>query len=172
MARMALVWLAVAVAVPHAAEAAGHHPEIILAGLRINDGVGDYVAAGVDAAMTASPGRVLVLGLTFKENVPDLRNSKVIDVIQALQARGHGVDVFDPHAGAGEAKALYGIDLLPNLDNASGYDALIGAVRHGEFEALGAADISRLVGERAVVADIKGMWRTIELPGAITRWQL
>jgi UDP-N-acetyl-D-galactosamine dehydrogenase len=108
----------------HAAEAAGHNPEIVLAGRRINDGVGDFVASNIDAAMPRRGGRVLVLGLTFKENVPDLRNSKVIDVVTALVERGHRVDVHDPHADADEAKAEYGIDLLPSLDGTSGYDQL------------------------------------------------
>jgi UDP-N-acetyl-D-galactosamine dehydrogenase len=156
----------------HAAEQAGHNPEIILAGRRINDGVGDYVAANIDAAMVRPNGRVLVLGLTFKENVPDLRNSKVIDVISALAERGHRVDVYDPHADAQEAKAQYDLDLVPDLDGASGYDAVVGAVRHREFEAFTAADLLRLTADDAVVGDIKGMWRALALPAGIKRWQL
>ncbi|MCZ6589495.1 MAG: nucleotide sugar dehydrogenase, partial [Alphaproteobacteria bacterium] len=77
----------------HAAEQAGHHPEIVLAGRRINDGVGAYAASRIDAVMSRTGGRVLVLGLTFKENVPDLRNSKVVDIISSLVERGHHVDV-------------------------------------------------------------------------------
>ncbi|NNE86332.1 MAG: nucleotide sugar dehydrogenase, partial [Alphaproteobacteria bacterium] len=156
----------------HAAEQAGHHPEIILAGRRINDGVGDYVAASIDAAMTAPNGRILVLGLTFKENVPDLRNSKVIDVISALVDRGHGVDVYDPHADAKEARAEYGVKLLANLNDATGYDAIVGAVRHREFEVFEAPDLIALATGDAVVADIKGMWRGLALPAGIKRWQL
>lgn len=156
----------------HAAEQAGHNPEIILAGRRINDGVGDYVAANIDAAMSQPKGRVLMLGLTFKENVPDLRNSKVIDVISALVERGHRVDVYDPHADAQEAKAQYDLDLVANLDSASGYDAVVGAVRHREFEAFAAADLLRLAADDAVVGDIKGMWRDLALPAGIKRWQL
>ncbi len=156
----------------HAAEQAGHHPEIILAGRRINDGVGAYVADNVDAAMARETGRVLVLGLTFKENVPDLRNSKVIDVIAALTARGHAVDVYDPQADAGEAKAQYGLDLLASLDNARGYDAVVGAVRHREFEIFTADDLLRLGAADLVVADIKGMWRGLALPDGVRRWQL
>jgi len=156
----------------HAAEQAGHDPEIILAGRRINDGVGAYAAGMIDAAMLRSGGRVLVLGLTFKENVPDLRNSKVIDVISALVERGHHVDVHDPHADAQETKTQYGIELLSSLDDASGYDAVVGAVRHREFENFEAADLLRLVAADAVVADIKGMWRGVALPDGIRRWQL
>ncbi|NNE85062.1 MAG: nucleotide sugar dehydrogenase, partial [Alphaproteobacteria bacterium] len=156
----------------HAAEQAGHHPEIILAGRRINDGVGDYVAANIDAAMSQPKGRVLVLGLTFKENVPDLRNSKVIDVISALVERGHRVDVYDPHADAQEAKAQYDLDLVADLDGAGGYDAVVGAVWHSEFEALTPADLMRFAADEAVVGDIKGMWRDLVLPAGIKRWQL
>ena len=156
----------------HAAELAGHHPEIILAGRRINDGVGAYVAGNIAAAMARAGGRVLVLGLTFKENVPDLRNSKVIDVISALIERGYRVDVYDPHADGPEAMAQYGIDLLPDLEGASGYDAVVGAVRHREFEAFEAADLLRLAAADAVVADIKGMWRDLKLPPGVRRWQL
>ncbi len=156
----------------HAAEAAGHHPEIILAGRRINDGVGAFVANSIDATMPRRNGRVLVLGLTFKENVPDLRNSKVIDVISALVERGHRVDVHDPHADADEAKTEYGIDLLSSLDNASDYDAVIGAVRHREYESFEAADLTRLAAADAVIGDIKGMWRALSLPPGLRRWQL
>ncbi len=156
----------------HAAEAAGHHPEIILAGRRINDGVGAFVANSIDAIMPRRNGRVLVLGLTFKENVPDLRNSKVIDVISALVERGHQVDVHDPHADADEAKTEYGIDLLSSLDNASDYDAVIGAVRHREYESFEAADLTRLAAADAVIGDIKGMWRALSLPPGLRRWQL
>ena len=156
----------------HAAEQAGLHPEIVLAGRRINDGVGAYAASKIDAAMLRTGGRVLVLGLTFKENVPDLRNSKVIDIISALAERGHRVDVHDPLADAEDAKTQYGIELLTDLDDASGYDAVVGAVRHREYESFTSADLLRLAAADAVVGDIKGMWRNITLPPEIRRWQL
>ena len=155
-----------------AAENAGHHPEIVLAGRRINDGVGAYVAGNIDAAMSRAEGHVLILGLTFKEDVPDLRNSKVIDVIAALIERGHRVDVYDPHADAQEAKALYDIDLLKGLDDASGYDAVVGAVRHREFKDIEPGDLLRLGSAGMVVADIKGMWRDLVLPPETVYWQL
>jgi len=156
----------------YAAEQVGFDPEIILAGRRINDGVGAFAAAGIDAAMDRENGRILVLGLTFKENVPDLRNTKVIDVIRALTGRGHRVDVHDPHADAAEAKALYSLELLPGLDGAEGYDAVIGTVQHDEYQRFGAADLVRLAAADGVVADIKGMWRGVALPDGIRRWQL
>src|SRR3546814_15754279 len=91
----------------------------------------------------ARPGRILVLGLTFKEGVPDLRNSRVVDIVDALAARGHAVDVHDPHADAGEAKRHCGVDLLASLDRVRGYDAVVGAVRHAESLHFGAADLGR-----------------------------
>lgn len=156
----------------HAAEQAGLDPEVILAGRRINDGVGAFAAAGIDAAMERENGRVLVLGLTFKENVPDLRNTKVIDVIGALTGQGHRVDVHDPHADAAEAKTLYGLELLAELDGAKGYDAVIGAVQHDEYKNFEAGDLVRLAAADGVIADIKGMWRGLALPDGIRRWQL
>ncbi len=156
----------------YAAEQAGHHPEIVLAGRRINDGVGAFVAANIDTAMPRRAGHVLVLGLTFKENVPDLRNSKVVDIVSALAARGHRVDVFDPHADAAQARHEYGIDLLADIADARAYDAVVGAVRHREFEAFSGPELARLVAADGVVADIKGMWRRLTLPAAVRRWQL
>ena len=161
----------------HCAQEAGHDPEIILAGRRINDGMGGYVAASIAETLTgdgAAEGsaRVLVLGLTFKENVPDLRNSKVVDVIEHLKGRGHAVHVHDPLAPAEEARQLYGIDLCPGLGDVSGYDCLIGAVAHREYRAFVPEDFARLVRPGGVVADIKGMWRDVVLPEGLRRWQL
>ena len=156
----------------YASEQAGHHPEIVLAGRRINDGVGAYVANNIDAAMSRAGAKVLVLGLTFKENVPDLRNSKVIDIISALIERGHVVEVYDPHADAQEAKAEYDVDLLTSLDDAGGYHAVVGAVRHREFEDMEVGELLRLGDAGMVVADIKGMWRELVLPAEAVYWQL
>ncbi|MHA1564242.1 MAG: nucleotide sugar dehydrogenase [Alphaproteobacteria bacterium] len=148
-----------------------HDPEIILAGRRINDGMGDHVAACV-AERLAGPGRVLVLGLTFKENVPDLRNSRVSDVIHGLVKRGHDVDVHDAFADGDEARALYDVALLPDLHSLAGYDALVGAVPHDVYRQMGPADMVRLLAPHGLVADIKGMWRKLVLPEGLRRWQL
>ena len=156
----------------HAAQAIGHDPEIILAGRRINDGMGPYVANMVTERLDGAKGRVLVLGLTFKENVPDLRNSKVIDIITALRDQGCEVDVHDPHADIAEAKSHYGLDLLDSLDNASGYDAVVGAVQHSEYLAFSGEDLKRLLAADGLVADVKGMWRRVPLSGGVRRWQL
>ena len=156
----------------HAAQQNGHDPEIILAGRRINDGMGPYVARMVVERLGKPAGRVLVLGLTFKENVPDLRNSKVIDIVRALQAAGCTVDVHDPHADIAEARQHYGLDLVADLAGASGYDAVVGAVQHHEYLAFSGEDLAKLLTADGLVADVKGMWRRVPLAGALRRWQL
>lgn len=156
----------------HAAQSVGHNPEVVLAGRRINDGMGAYIARQVAERLPAPGARVLVLGLTFKENVPDLRNSRVVDIISALREMGHHVDVHDPHADRDEAQQFLGIELLSSLDEGGDYDAVIGAVRHREYVQLDIAALSRLLGDGGLLADIKGMWRGTTLPDAYRRWQL
>jgi UDP-N-acetyl-D-glucosamine/UDP-N-acetyl-D-galactosamine dehydrogenase len=150
------------------AQAAGHEPEIILAGRRINDGMGDHFAARIAEQCRALKPRTLVLGLTFKENLPDLRNSKVVDLVHGLQARGHAVDVHDAHADAAEAKSSYGLSLLSTLPNGGGYDCLVGAVPHAAYHAFRFASVLKPGG---LVADIKGLWRDVALPEGLRRWQ-
>jgi UDP-N-acetyl-D-galactosamine dehydrogenase len=160
------------------AEAVGHHAEIILAGRRINDQMGAHIADRVADALSryGEPRhpRTLVLGLTFKENMPDLRNTKVVDLVQRLRKRGHHVDVHDERADAAAARAEYGIELLPELEPSEGepYDCIIGAVAHDRYRALAAADFSRLLKPGGLVADVKGMWRNTALPEGFGRWQL
>ena len=160
----------------HAAVAVGHHPEIVLAGRRINDEMGPYVAECVASELAqqgrGARARILVLGLTFKENVPDLRNSRVIDIITALQGRGFTVDVHDAFADADEARHEYNVDLLASLDDASGYHCVIGAVAHDMYANYGAEDFARLLEDNGVIADVKGMWRGRDLPANYRRWQL
>ena len=156
----------------HAAQSIGHNPEVVLAGRRINDSMGAYIADEIAERLAANPARVLVLGLTFKENVPDLRNTRVVDIVSRLTETGHRVDVHDPHADRAEADQFYGIELLPSLDDASGYDAVIGAVPHAEYAALEAGLLASLLADGGVLADIKGMWRGVELPEGYRRWQL
>lgn len=156
----------------HAAQSVGHNPEVVLAGRRINDGMGAYIAGEVAERLLAPQARVLVLGLTFKENVPDLRNSRVVDIISGLRDMGHVVDVHDTHADREEAQQIFGIELLDSLDGGANYDAVIGAVRHDEYGELDAEKLTGLLAEGGLLADIKGMWRGTELPAAIRRWQL
>ncbi len=142
------------------AESIGYHPEMILAGRRINDGMGKHVAERVVKMMIQegkqiNHTRVGMLGITFKEDVPDLRNTRVIDIIAELADYGIEVIVHDPLADPVEAKAYYGIDLKA-LDQLKGVDALVIAVSHKPYRDMGLARLAGLCGEgRAVVADVK-----------------
>lgn len=153
-----------------------HHPEVILAGRRINDQMGAYVADAVARSLTASgkasAARVLVLGVTFKENVPDLRNSKVVDIVRILAERGHRVDIHDPIAHVDEAQSEFGIDLLNSLDRVEGYDAVIGAVAHDAYSGFQTGHLVKLLAAGGLLADVKGMWRKVVLPEGYARWQL
>jgi UDP-N-acetyl-D-glucosamine/UDP-N-acetyl-D-galactosamine dehydrogenase len=148
----------------HCSEALGLHPQVILAGRRTNDSMGCYfgqrVAEVLDAAAPARAGsaEVLVLGLTFKENVPDLRNSKVVDLIATLRDRGCRVAVHDPLADRAEAKALCGLELLPDLQAAAGFDCVVGAVAHDAYRRMVAADFEQLVGTHGIIFDLRNMW--------------
>jgi UDP-N-acetyl-D-galactosamine dehydrogenase len=150
------------------AQAAGHEPEIILAGRRINDSMGDHFAARIAEACATPKPRTLVLGLTFKENLPDLRNSKVVDLVHGLQSRGHSVDVHDPHADPAEANSAYNLILLSDLPNGRSYDCLVGAVPHAAYRDVRFASVLKPGG---LVADIKGLWRDVALPEGLRRWQ-
>jgi UDP-N-acetyl-D-glucosamine/UDP-N-acetyl-D-galactosamine dehydrogenase len=159
----------------HCAQAAGHEPEIILAGRRINDGMGAYIAGEITRALEAPPGRaprLLVLGLTFKEDVPDLRNSKVIDLIDGLRRAGATVVVHDPLADPEEAKALYGIDLISEIPAAGDFDGLVAAVPHALYRDFTGHAFSRLVRPGGLVADVKGIWRKQPMPDTIRYWSL
>jgi UDP-N-acetyl-D-galactosamine dehydrogenase len=143
----------------HKAESVGYHPEVILAGRRINDGMGQYVVGRLVKQMLKSRiqvdgANVLVMGLTFKENCPDLRNTKVVDIINELKDYGVNVDVFDPWINAAEAEHEYGI--TPVAAPAEGkYDAVILAVAHNQFRDLGAAGLRRFGKKEHVLFDLK-----------------
>jgi UDP-N-acetyl-D-glucosamine/UDP-N-acetyl-D-galactosamine dehydrogenase len=154
----------------HRARQVGHEPEVILAGRRINDEMGEFVASEI--AGQVGTGRVLMLGLTFKENVPDLRNSRVADLVAGLRAAGLQVDVHDPLADKAEATAVYGIDLLDGLADAADYDAVVGAVAHDLYKAFDADRLASLVKPGGLIADVKGMWRNLALADGLRRWQL
>lgn len=144
----------------HKAQAVGYHPEMILAGRRVNDGMGAYAASQLVKSMiraghTIAKSRVLVMGLTFKENCPDLRNTKVVDVIHELQDFGCQVDVTDAWADNSEAEHEYGITLR-NPENESPYDALILAVPHQEYKAMSASDLRAFLKPDGVLYDLKG----------------
>lgn len=155
----------------HQAKALGHDPQIILAGRRLNDSMGALIAGQI-ADRLAPQSRVLVLGLTFKEDVPDLRNSKVIDVVRGLQGQGHAVEVADPLADPAEAKALYGLDLAGPLSELADFDAVVGAVPHQAYRTLSTEALAELLRPAGLLADIKGMWRGLPLPDGRRHWQL
>lgn len=145
----------------HKAQAIGYHPEIILAGRRVNDGMGPYVAAELVKAMikaghTIANARVLVMGLTFKENCPDLRNTRVIDVVNELRDFGCIVDVTDCWANSAEAEHEYGISLTENPEQGS-YSSVIVAVPHREYVAMSAGDLRGYLKESGVLFDLKGV---------------
>jgi UDP-N-acetyl-D-galactosamine dehydrogenase len=143
----------------HKAESLGYHPEVILAGRRINDNMGSFVAAKIVKLLIQKDihvkgAKILVLGITFKESCPDIRNSKVIDVVRELQDFGTKVSIYDPWASPEEVQQEYGIDLITQekLDQAAPFDALVLAVAHREFERL---DIKTLCNAKSVVYDVK-----------------
>lgn len=155
----------------HRALEVGHDPEIILAGRRINEGMGGYVAQCVDERV-ARRSRILVLGLTFKENVPDLRNSKVVDIVAGLREAGHEVIVHDPLASSEEALEHYGIHMATTLDGIGVADAVVGAVGHSVYTDFTPSTFERLLKPQGLVADVKAIWRHLELPAGIRRWEL
>jgi len=159
--------------IAHLARELGHNSEVILAGRKINDSMAGFVVEQiVEALAGTASARILVLGLTFKENVPDLRNSKVADLIAGLGERGHRVDVHDPTADPVEAQMLYGIELLTDLDAADGYDAVIGAVSHHAYRKFNQRSFAKILVPGGVIADLKGMWRTVDVGERFRRWEL
>lgn len=144
----------------HKAQQVGYHPEVILAGRRINDGMASHVADRVVKLMLCKNipvlgSRVLVLGLAFKENCPDVRNTKVVDMVDCLKAYNTRVDVYDPWINVAEAKQEYGLHCLAAIPAAGQYAAIVLAVGHREFIALGEQGIKALGQPGAVLFDVK-----------------
>ncbi|MBS9404077.1 Vi polysaccharide biosynthesis UDP-N-acetylglucosamine C-6 dehydrogenase TviB [Halomonas sp. TRM85114] len=145
----------------HRAEQVGYHPEMILAGRRLNDGMGAYVAGQlikqlIKRRIHVQGARVLVMGLTFKENCPDLRNTRVVDILRELADYNVAVDVFDPQVDKAEAEAEYGIRPVEQPEPGA-YDAMILAVAHREFRELGAEGIRPWGKPEHVLYDLKYM---------------
>jgi UDP-N-acetyl-D-galactosamine dehydrogenase len=148
----------------HKAQSIGYHPEIILAGRRLNDSMGGYVVSQLVKAMTreriyVQGARVLVMGLTFKENCPDLRNTRVVDIVKELGEYNVDVDVYDPWVEAKEAVHEYGIHPVQTLENGR-YDAVIMAVAHRQFAELGIDAIRALGKPKHVLYDLKYIFKT------------
>lgn len=140
----------------HKAESVGYRAEVIIAGRRINDNMGAHIASKVIKLMAQHEhpiheGKILVLGITFKENCPDIRNSKVVDVIQELKSYGTSVDVYDSQADAAEVEHEYGLKLVAQLDKK--YNAIVLAVGHTDFNSI---DWSKIRDAKTVVYDVKG----------------
>jgi UDP-N-acetyl-D-galactosamine dehydrogenase len=143
----------------HKAQAIGYHPEIILAGRRLNDSMGVYVASQLVKAMTrrrihVEGARVLVMGLAFKENCPDIRNTRTVDIVSELREYNCVVDVHDPWVLADAARSEYGIDLVesPSPDQ---YDAIVLAVAHRQFRELGSQQVRRWGKQEHILYDLK-----------------
>jgi UDP-N-acetyl-D-glucosamine/UDP-N-acetyl-D-galactosamine dehydrogenase len=144
------------------AQSTGYYPDILLACRRINDAMGEHVASEVIKLMVAQGhairgSRVLVLGLTFKENCPDLRNTRVVDLVRELESYGAAVDVHDPWADADEAQSSYGLALTPSIQSDGSYAAVVLAVAHDQFKPGGDYDTRELIMSNGVVYDIKGI---------------
>jgi UDP-N-acetyl-D-galactosamine dehydrogenase len=161
----------------HKAEMLGYTPQVILAGRRINDGMGKYVAEQTIKQMIAADlavkgADVIVLGMTFKENCPDVRNSKVIDVVRELRSFGVNVFVHDPVADAGECEHEYGVRLSQWADLPKA-NAIVAAVSHKEYAAMGVPRISERLVRGGVFADVKSFYapEQVEATGA-RLWRL
>lgn len=156
----------------HRAQEVGYHPEVILAGRRINDSMATHVADETVKLMLRKGfpvlgNTVLVLGLTFKEDCPDVRNTKVVDIVKALGAYNTKVDVFDPWIDLAEAEYEYGLKCLPKMPSVGQYAAIILAVGHKQFIEIGAAGIKALGQSNAVVFDVKGVLPSTEVDGRL-----
>jgi UDP-N-acetyl-D-galactosamine dehydrogenase len=155
----------------HKAQEVGHHPDVILAGRRTNDSMGEYIAGQVVRLMVRKGinpvhARILVLGLAFKENCPDLRNTRVVDIVQALRGYSTEVDVYDPWVDAAEARHEYGLELV-GAPAVGAYDAISVAVGHRQFAALGSAGIRAFGKPSGVLYDVKYVLPRDEVDGRL-----
>jgi UDP-N-acetyl-D-glucosamine/UDP-N-acetyl-D-galactosamine dehydrogenase len=162
----------------HKAEMLGYHPQVILAGRRINDGMGKYVAEQTVKLMIANglsvkDADVIVLGMTFKENCPDVRNSKVIDIIQELRTYGIRVHVHDPLADAGECRHEYGVELTPWEQLPEKSCAMVAAVAHSEYAEMGLKALTSKLVPGGVFTDVKSLYEPAALQElGLNGWRL
>ena len=155
----------------HKAQEIGYHPEMILAGRRLNDNMALHVAAQITQLMAArrihvKGARTLVLGITFKENCPDVRNSKVVDVVRELQKQGAQVDIYDPWANSSECRHEYGLQPVRALKRGR-YDVAIVAVAHRQFRELGARGVRKLCKTKHVLYDVKHVFPAAAVDGRL-----
>jgi UDP-N-acetyl-D-galactosamine dehydrogenase len=155
------------------AQRVGHNPQVILAGRQTNDGMGAWIADALhDRRRRANngAGRALVLGLTFKENVPDLRNSRTFDLIKRLQWLGYEVEVADPIASPQEIEREHGLKVTE--PNGRKYDLVVGAVAHRDYREIPDDELISLIAPGGTLADLKGIWRDRPLDPSLDRWTL
>jgi len=155
----------------HKAQEIGYHPEVILAGRRINDGMGTYVASQVIKLMirkeiAVANARILVMGVTFKEDCPDVRNSRVVDIVSELRSYGATVEAYDPWVDPDEALAECGVMPIGSLELAR-YDAVVLAVAHRQFRDMGIDGIRRLCKPKTVIFDVKAVFPVGEVDGRL-----
>ncbi len=156
----------------HKAQEIGYHPEMILAGRRVNDGMGAYVTRQVVKLMTQKripvlDARILVMGLTFKEDCPDLRNTRVVDIIEEFEDYHCNIDVYDPWVSVAEAEHEYGITPITDTPDNGQYDAIILAVSHRQFKEMGLDNIKALGKENAVLFDVKYLFTEDQVDGRL-----
>lgn len=160
------------------AEQIGYHPQVILAGRRINDSMGKYVAEQTVKRMIASGkmikgSKILVMGFTFKEDIPDIRNTRVIDIINELKEYGIDVHVYDPNADHRDVNEEYGLNLLANLADYAPYDGIVIAVKHRQFRELGIDSLKKLSGSHTVLVDVKGLYSAdVACVNGMSYWRL
>ena len=160
------------------AEEIGYHPDVILAGRRINDGMGKYIAEQtvkklIEACKPVKNSRVLILGITFKENIPDIRNTRVVDVFHELKEYGVIPFIYDPLADPPEVEEEYGLNLINEIESSAPYDAIIAAVRHQEFTNYSIDYLTGIMKNDPVIIDVKAMYDRNEAKEAgIVYWRL
>lgn len=154
------------------AEELGHDPRVILSGRTTNDAMAGWTGDAIHAAAGGKAGKALVLGLTFKEDVPDIRNSKVADLVARLVQHGHDVTVHDPHADAAETAHEYGLTLDGDA-LAERYDLVVLAVPHHHYRDMGLEKVAALVKEGGAFADLKDCFRGATVPAHVaSHWRL
>jgi len=153
----------------HLAQQLGHNPQVILAGRGTNDGMGAWIADRLHERRGGA-GTALVLGLTFKENVPDLRNSRTFDLVRRLKWLGHQVSIADPVADPAEVEREHGA--APIRPDGQSFDLVVGAVAHTDYRQFSDETLRALVAPGGTLADLKGMWRDRTLDSALDRWTL
>jgi UDP-N-acetyl-D-galactosamine dehydrogenase len=158
------------------AQELGYHPEVILAGRRINDYMGKFVAESTVKQMIKEGkqilnSKVLILGFTFKENIRDVRNTRVIDIYRELESYGVKPYVYDPHAIPEEVKEEYGIELLKSLEEMAPYDAVVVAVKHEKFRKLTPEFFKKISVSKPIVIDVKGIYNREEFKEVVL-WRL